>query len=99
MKYTAIVAILALAACSDTPPTCQEAIENYYGQCGGFVDLRNTPPTPIPAASLVLECRSLHASAYGRCEDALDAWLRCLAGVTSGDCDCVRETEDLSFCR
>lgn len=71
----AILIAAVLSACSsDPPPSCQQAIGNFYGAGCTYLDGSGAP---IPAASAENICIQIAGAVPSNCKDAFDAWLVC----------------------
>jgi hypothetical protein len=90
----ATVALSVLSCGGEEPPSCENAVSNYYVSCT-FVDLETGEP--VPRAEVILFCREVLAAVPPSCDDAMDDFLFCLDGAPS-DCDCSRELETLFTC-
>lgn len=96
--------LLALALCSDPPPSCQQALTHYYASGCSYFDITTNPPTPIAQTQEINTCQNIATAVPPQCRDELDAWLICNEHVpdhatTNIDCDCSAEYMALLECR
>jgi hypothetical protein len=90
---------LWLGACGGSeppPPTCSQAVSEFYGNGCTFIDLETNEP--IASGEVTEQCRLLVANAPDSCVEPLEDWRRCLARVESPSCDCSAEQEALLTC-
>jgi len=73
--------VVVLVGCSD-PPTCDEAIGNFYDEGCEFTDLNTGDP--ISEFDSSANCRGALLDTPSDCEDELDDWLSCLADLERG---------------
>lgn len=94
-----------MVACGEEEvPSCQQAMEHYYGAGCSYYDIDSGDP--ISAATMVSTCRDALRAADTEapsCADDVDDWIICLADVPSpatinADCDCSVEQEALLTC-
>jgi hypothetical protein len=89
----------ALAACSNEPPapSCQQAVDHYYGAGCTFVDLATDMPRRQDAA--LDECQRAVDEALDDCDDEVGDWLRCIDETSLPDpCDCSQEETAMYRC-
>lgn len=96
----AIVCAMAAGGCGggDSVPSCQEAMEHFYGAGCLF---RDSSGSEIPVNNATGICRQ--ALATPGCESMTGDWTSCLMSVpehstTSAECDCSQEQERLLTC-
>lgn len=78
-------------------PSCQEAMEHFYGSGCAFFDSTNTP---YPLAQAINDCHTSLENLAPGCQEPFDTFMACLDGVaTSATCgDCSREQDALLSC-
>lgn len=100
MKYVVLLVVGFLMGCGgEEPPSCQQAVEHYYGAGCGFYDLDTGDP--IPANTIISVCRDIvSGSTTAACDSATEDFRFCLADVpdvamVNADCDCSQSQERL----
>ncbi|MCA9623121.1 MAG: hypothetical protein KC731_29080 [Myxococcales bacterium] len=99
MKIASLAFALLLVACgSEDPPSCPEAVATYYGANCSFTDPGSGDPVSEDQASS--DCQAWREASPDACNDAFDAFLICLNGVSSDNqCnDCNQAQADWISC-
>jgi hypothetical protein len=93
-----LLAVLLLGACGGDPPSCQDAVTQFYSVGCGFYDL-NTGDQ-YPAGEVIAQCRQALASSPESCEDEIGDFLECIANVDgAAECtDCTDEQDATLTC-
>lgn len=97
------ILVLAVGACGEDAPSCNQAVTHYYAQGCAAVDLTNGGAI-VPKETMIVGCLNLVASAPRSCDAELDDFLICLGTVeesptpVSSQCDCTSEQEELLRC-
>ncbi len=91
-KILVLVAVLGACAGED-PPSCFQAVNNFYDQGCAFVILATG--AQAPRNEVIGDCQSGAANTPARCQGELDVWLTCLDSVvgpaSTSVCDCSQE--------
>lgn len=96
-----LVALAFLASCGEDAPSCQQAVDHYYGAGCRLVNLQTG--VEFTAAEVIADCKGALAAAPDRCQDELDDLRSCWGGVRTpaasiADCDCSREQDAILTC-
>jgi hypothetical protein len=97
-----LIVVAALAACSsDPPPSCQQAVGNFYSVGCTYLDGSGAP---IPVTSAENTCLQIATVVPEQCKDEFNAWLECNAGVmapvTNATCvSCTQQYMTLIECK
>ena len=100
-KTIGIVMVLAMTACGEDPPSCQQAVTHYYSVGCSFFDLTTNPPTPYSQNEAITSCKQVNVAVPEQCRDLFDDFMFCMdsaAGQTSAGCDCSQEQDALFAC-
>ncbi len=98
----AVVAVCLLGACGEEPPSCQQAVQHYYG--AGCVLKNLTTGANYTESEVIVDCKRLLSTApNSTCEIALEDLRFCWDGVRSpavsnADCDCSQDQDALLTC-
>lgn len=100
---TTIAIVVGLAACGgEEAPSCQQAIDHFYGAGCTFYDTSTTPPTATPQGTALNLCSQINVQIPERCRGEFDDWKFCLdsvAGGTNESCaSCSQEMDALFAC-
>lgn len=92
--------VWATAACGEDPPSCQNAVTNFYDAGCMFSDA-NGNPTPLSQANAA--CQEANASVTDSCRGEFEDWLFCLDDIRAPVSDvicrsCSEEFDALVAC-
>lgn len=92
-----VVVLLAACGSDEPPPSCQQAITQYYSVGCAFFNASTNMQT---SQSEALEaCIEINSAVPEACRGELEVWLECVHGARSdADCDCTQESDALFVC-
>jgi hypothetical protein len=96
MRKTALALVLMVACGGEDVPSCQQALESFYGV--GCVFSENG--RQIPVGEMIQRCKDARSVAPASCMDELDNYQACLGSIASDtECaDCTREQDAILTC-
>jgi len=76
-----LVAALAACASDPTPPSCQQAIGNFYGAGCFYYDTSSGSAVAITETDMLNRCTNAASAVPSNCLADFNAWLECNNGV------------------